>query len=82
MATSSTIEAAKERKMKIIGLIFNNLFKETDKVVLEDNVKIIKKMTGEKILGVLPYSRFGSPKAAKGVDWKEIERLVCDCLVY
>jgi len=72
--TLLTIEAAKERKMNIVGLIFNNLFKGADKTVLEDNVKIIKKMTGEKVLGVLPYSRFNSPKAAKGVDWKEIER--------
>jgi dethiobiotin synthetase len=42
-----TIEAIKKRRMKIIGLIFNNKNKLEDKVVLRDNPKIIRKLTDE-----------------------------------
>ena len=55
--TLLAIEAIKKRNMKIIGIIFNNRNKKANKIILKDNVEIIKKLTDEKILGVLPYSK-------------------------
>ena len=55
--TLMTVEALKMRNMKIAGIIFNNRYRRTNNVILEDNVNIIKKLTGEKILGVLPYNK-------------------------
>lgn len=52
-----TIEALRKRKIKIIGLIFNNLRQKENKIILKDNVQIIKTISREKILGILPYSR-------------------------
>lgn len=52
--TLLTVEAIRRRGMNIIGIIFNNLSTKTNKIILKDNVEIIKKLTGEKILGVLP----------------------------
>lgn len=54
--TLLTIEAIKQRKMKILGIIFNNAQKQ-DKRVLRDNPKIIEKISGEKILAVLPWDK-------------------------
>ncbi len=53
--TLLTIEALRRRKMKIIGIIFNNLSPKTDPQVLKDNPRIIKSLTKENILGVLPF---------------------------
>ena len=55
--TLLSIEALKKRKIRILGIIFNNLDKKTDPRILEDNPVIIEKITGEKILGVLPYTK-------------------------
>jgi len=55
--TLLTIEAIKRRKMKIIGIIFNNCHKNVSKIILKDNIEIIKKLTGEEILGTLPYTK-------------------------
>ena len=52
-----TIEAVKRRNMKIMGVIFNNRYKSADKIILEDNAKIVKALSGEKILGILPYCK-------------------------
>ncbi|MCQ9207162.1 MAG: dethiobiotin synthase [Omnitrophica bacterium] len=52
--TLLTVEAIKRRNMKIAGIIFNNSGGKHDKAVLEDNPKIVGRITGEKILGVLP----------------------------
>lgn len=53
-----TIEAVRRRKMKIAGIIFNNTRLARGKdIISRDNPRIIKKLTGEKILGVLPFSR-------------------------
>lgn len=52
--TLLTIEAIKRRKMKIIGIIFNNQSKKVNKIILKDNPRIIKTLTGEEILGALP----------------------------
>lgn len=53
--TLLTIEAIKRRGMKIIGIIFNNRYRKVSKIILKDNAKIVAKLTGEKILGTLPY---------------------------
>ena len=55
--TLLTIEALRNRKIKILGLIFNNIDKKADKTILEDNIKIIKKLTKAKVLGALPYAK-------------------------
>lgn len=52
--TLLTLEALRQRGLKIVGIVFNNLNKE-DKRVLEDNPGIIKALTQERILGVLPW---------------------------
>lgn len=51
--TLLTIEALRSRGIKIIGIIFNNLNKQ-DQRILEDNPRIIKALSGERVLGVLP----------------------------
>ncbi len=51
-----SLEALKARKMKVIGVIFNNV-KDCDEKILEDNPKIVKKMSGVNVLGVLPYAK-------------------------
>ena len=52
--TLLSIEALKKRKLNILGIIFNNMPGE-NKVILEDNCKIIKELSGEKVFGVLPW---------------------------
>ncbi len=52
--TLLTIEALKKRKMKILGIIFNDVKKE-NKRIARDNPLIIKSLTGEKVFGVLPW---------------------------
>lgn len=52
--TLLTLEALNTRKMKIWGIVFNNS-KHENKYVLEDNPQIVKALTREKILGVLPW---------------------------
>lgn len=53
--TLMTVEVLKNRKMKILGIIFNNL-KGQQQRVLKDNPGIIKKFTRQRILGVLPWN--------------------------
>ena len=53
--TLLSIEALKNRKIPVIGVILNNLSK-AKKSVLEDNQKIIQKILGVAVLGVLPKS--------------------------
>ncbi|MEA3305521.1 MAG: dethiobiotin synthase, partial [Candidatus Omnitrophota bacterium] len=55
--TLLTLEAIKKRNMKTIGIIFNNQPRKTDDVILKNNPRIIKKLTGETILGVLPWMK-------------------------
>jgi dethiobiotin synthetase len=49
-----TIESLKTRKLKILGLVFNNL-KNEDKDILKDNPRIIKVLSKETVFGVLPW---------------------------
>lgn len=53
--TLLTLEALVSRKIKALGLVFNNL-KERDRLILKDNPEIIKALTGVKVFGVLPHN--------------------------
>ncbi len=52
--TLLTIEALKKRKLKILGLLFNNA-KQCDSFILKDNPEIIKAITQERVFGTLPW---------------------------
>lgn len=52
--TLLTIEALKARKINILGLVFNN-YKNQNREILIDNVRIIEALTGEKCFGTLPW---------------------------
>ena len=49
-----TIEAICRRNIKIIGLVFNNLDRKANKEITEDNPRIVKAISGERIIGILP----------------------------
>jgi dethiobiotin synthetase len=53
--TLMTVEVIRKRKMKIIGIVFNNIFPQENKLVLEDNIRIIEILSRAKILGSLPW---------------------------
>ncbi|MBP7088064.1 MAG: dethiobiotin synthase [Candidatus Omnitrophica bacterium] len=55
--TLLTVEALKRRGLKILGVIFNNCLSKTDKLILEDNLRIVREFLEEKVLGSLPFSR-------------------------
>tara|TARA_B100000315_G_scaffold215983_1_gene215585 strand:- start:906 stop:1616 length:711 start_codon:yes stop_codon:yes gene_type:complete len=55
--TLLTIEALRLRRMKILGVVFNNLSKKTDLEIVNDNPKIIKAISKVSILGTLPWQR-------------------------
>ena len=55
--TLLTIEALLRRKMRIAGIIFNNQPTRQDRVVLKDNPNIVKEISGENILGILPWTK-------------------------
>ncbi|NQT46290.1 MAG: dethiobiotin synthase [Candidatus Omnitrophica bacterium] len=55
--TLLTIEAIRVRRMKIAGVIFNDLSKKTAEMILKDNPDIVKALTGERILGRLPWMK-------------------------
>jgi len=53
--TLLTIEAIRRRNLPVAGVIFNNIIPDTNPVIIEDNPEIIRRFTGENILGTLPY---------------------------
>jgi dethiobiotin synthetase len=55
--TLLTLEALKSRNMKIEGIIFNNIDANGDEVILNDNPEIIKAVSKENILGILPKKK-------------------------
>ncbi|MBI5573043.1 MAG: dethiobiotin synthase [Elusimicrobia bacterium] len=55
--TLLTIEAIKKRNMNILGIVFNNLNKNENKIVLRDNPRIISKLAKEEVLGILPWQK-------------------------
>jgi dethiobiotin synthetase len=75
--TLLTVEALKKRNTKIIGIIFNNQSKGANKIILEDNPRIIGMLTAEKILGILPRL---ADKASLYKRFIPIGRRVLSCL--
>lgn len=55
-STLAALEALRSRKMKVLGIVFNNA-RKCDKKILEDNPRIIKKIGKVRVLGVLPWQR-------------------------
>ncbi|MFH1519406.1 MAG: dethiobiotin synthase [Candidatus Omnitrophota bacterium] len=55
--TLLTIEALKARKLKIAGIVFNNLKGKTSNIILKDNPKIIEAISGQKSSGSLPGTK-------------------------
>ena len=55
--TLLTVEALKGRGIKITGIIFNNRHKNTNNIILKDNAETVRRLTGEKVLGILPYTK-------------------------
>lgn len=53
--TLLSLEALKARRIKTLGVIFNNISPNEDKRILQDNPKIVARISGEKVLGVLPW---------------------------
>ncbi|MDP2940984.1 MAG: dethiobiotin synthase, partial [Candidatus Omnitrophota bacterium] len=49
-----TIEALKARKMEILGIIFNN-FPGEKAIIARDNPRIVRELSAEAILGILPW---------------------------
>ena len=54
-----SIEALRSRKIKTLGMIFNNVAEGENRTILKNNPRIIKKVSGENLLGILP--RMKSP---------------------
>jgi len=55
--TLLTIEAVKARKIKIAGVVFNNLGNKGSSIILKDNPKIIEAISGVKSLRSLPWTK-------------------------
>lgn len=53
--TLLTIEAVKSRGMEILGVIFNAQSEVQNRIILEDNPKIIEALTGQRVLGSLSW---------------------------
>lgn len=53
--TLMTIEVLKNRGVKILGIIFNNLHKNENSSILKDNPAIVQKISGVNVLDVIPY---------------------------
>jgi dethiobiotin synthase len=60
---SLSIEALKNRKIKIAGFVLNNIFRRgAENYIIKDNAKVISQYTGVKYLGTLPYLKKLSSK--------------------
>lgn len=55
--TILSIESLKRRDIFLRGVIFNQVKKKEDDLILKDNPRIVKKITRVNILGVLNYNR-------------------------
>jgi len=53
--TLLTLEALAARKLKCLGVVFNNARKEK-KIILKDNPRIIRQLSRQKVFGVLPWT--------------------------
>lgn len=52
-----TIDAIRNRGMKIRGLILNDFCPDQKEEIMSDNVKIIKQLSGVTVMGRLPYEQ-------------------------
>jgi dethiobiotin synthetase len=55
--TLLTVEAIERRNMRIAGIVFNSATRQVKDVILKDNPRIVEKLTGSRILGVLPWKK-------------------------
>jgi len=55
--TLLTIEAIKKRRMEVAGVIFNNQQRGGKDIILRDNYQIVRSLSKEAVLGVLPWSK-------------------------
>ena len=55
--TILSIEALKQRRIELLGVVFNQVSEHEEKIVLEDNPDIVGKFTGVDILGILPRKK-------------------------
>jgi dethiobiotin synthetase len=55
--TLLSLEALQRRKIKILGIIFNNISKKENKIILKDNPKIVEKLSKGMVLGTLPWKK-------------------------
>ena len=55
--TLLSIEALKNRGIEILGIVFNDLSKCENGIVLRDNKKIIERISKETIIGELPGTK-------------------------
>lgn len=53
--TILTVESLQRRNIRVVGIIFNCSEKGENNLILEDNPRIVKKLTGVNILGVLGH---------------------------
>lgn len=54
--TLMTVEVLRQRKMRILGVLFNSC-KGQNKLILKDNLEIIEKITKQNIWGTLPWNK-------------------------
>ena len=52
--TVLSVEAMKARNIHIAGLLFNDLSQD-DPEIIKDNVKMIQKLSGIPVIGIIPY---------------------------
>ena len=52
--TLLSLEALKSRGIRTLGVIFNNVLRNERREILIDNPRIVEKLSGVKVLGVLP----------------------------
>ncbi|MBL7073128.1 MAG: dethiobiotin synthase [Candidatus Omnitrophica bacterium] len=55
--TLLTIEVLKKRDFKVLGVIFNRISKTQDDMILNDNVKIVEKLSDVEVLGEICHSK-------------------------
>lgn len=55
--TLLSVESLESRKIDMLGIVFNDISKTENSIILKDNPRIVKKITHCKILGTLPYTK-------------------------
>ena len=68
--TLMTVEALRKRKMTILGIVFNNIDKKTDKKILRDNIRIVERISGLRIIPplYLPLGKGEMSRAERGTE--------------